>query len=146
MSSEELVHPPELPAEFGGAKRHNKKKVIVVGKVYANWCGHCKSLKPEWKKMKKRVYSRRGNKQVVFEEIEEKQMTNKLPKLKKHHGVDIDVNGFPTVFKIENGKVEKRIKLSELQVGMIFASDLYTENNNIHCLLHIIFHFYLNEV
>jgi len=106
MSSEELVHPPELPAEFGGAKRHNKKKVIVVGKVYANWCGHCKSLKPEWKKMKKRVYSRRGNKQVVFEEIEEKQMTNKLPKLKKHHGVDIDVNGFPTVFKIENGKVD----------------------------------------
>lgn len=106
MSSEELVHPQELPAEFGGAKKQSKNKVIVVGKVYANWCGHCKSLKPEWKKMKTRVYSKLGKNKVVFEEIEENQMATKLPRLKNNHGVDINVNGFPTVFKVENGKVD----------------------------------------
>ena len=47
--------------------------------------------------------------------------------------LDIDENILKSLEKIvliENGKVEKRIKLSELQVGMIFASDLLTENNN----------------
>ena len=47
--------------------------------------------------------------------------------------LDIDemiLKSLEKIVLIENGKVEKRIKLSELQVGMIFASDLLTENNN----------------
>lgn len=47
--------------------------------------------------------------------------------------LDIDENIRNSLEKfvlIENGKVEKRIKLTDLQPGMIFASDLLTENNH----------------
>jgi CheY-like chemotaxis protein len=47
--------------------------------------------------------------------------------------LDLDETLFSSLEKIvliENGRVEKRIKLSDLQTGMIFASDLLTENNN----------------
>lgn len=97
--------------EFGGRKRRHtsknpsKKNMVVVGKVYADWCGHCQSLKPEWAKMKKRVYSKKGKKHVVFVEVEEKQIGNKLRKLEKDHGVKVEANGYPTLFKIDNGKV-----------------------------------------
>jgi thiol-disulfide isomerase/thioredoxin len=101
--------------DFGGRKRrqkhhtekkHSKKNTVVVGKVYADWCGHCQSLKPEWAKMKKRVYSKKGRKHVIFVEIEEKQIGQKMQKIEKEHGVKIEANGYPTLFKIDNGKVD----------------------------------------
>jgi thiol-disulfide isomerase/thioredoxin len=98
--------------EFGGRKRrntakiHGKKNVVVVGKVYADWCGHCQSLKPEWAKMKKHIYSKKGRKHVVFVEIEEKQIGEKMQKLEQDHGVKVEANGYPTLFRIEGGKVK----------------------------------------
>jgi len=90
--------------------RHNKtksnKKDIIVGKVYADWCGHCQMLKPEWAKMKKHIYSKKGKKHVVFAEVEEKQIGTKLRKLEKDHGVKVEANGYPTLFRIEGGKVK----------------------------------------
>lgn len=88
------------------AKKHSKKNTVVIGKVYADWCGHCQTLKPEWAKMKKRVYSKKGRKHVVFVEVEEKQIGNKLRKLEKEHSVKVEANGFPTLFQISNGKVK----------------------------------------
>jgi hypothetical protein len=47
--------------------------------------------------------------------------------------LDLEETLFSSLEKIvliENGRVEKRIKLSDLQTGMIFAADLLTENNN----------------
>lgn len=99
----------------GGKRRHRKrihhnktksnKNVIIVGKVYADWCGHCQMLKPEWAKMKKHIYSKKGKKHVVFVEIEEKQIESKLRKLEKEQGVKIEANGYPTLFRISGGKV-----------------------------------------
>ena len=88
-----------------GGKKNNKK--IIVGKVYADWCGHCQSLKPEWAKMKKHIMkgTKRKN-QIVFAEIEEKEMGNKLPKLEKESGVKVEANGYPTLFRIEGGKID----------------------------------------
>ena len=99
----------------GGKRRHRKivhhnktksnKKVIIVGKVYADWCGHCQMLKPEWAKMKNHIYSKKGKKRVVFVEIEEKQIESKLRKLEKDQGVKVNINGYPTLFRISGGKV-----------------------------------------
>ena len=100
--------------ELGGRRRktqrHNpskpNKNVVIVGKVYADWCGHCQMLKPEWAKMKHHIYSKRGKKHIVFAEIEEKQIDKKLRKLEKDHSVKVNVNGYPTLFRIEGGKVK----------------------------------------
>ena len=35
-------------------KRHSAKPVII-GLIYANWCGHCQALKPEWNTFKKNL-------------------------------------------------------------------------------------------
>jgi thiol-disulfide isomerase/thioredoxin len=87
-------------------KTHKKKNVIVVGKVYANWCGHCQALKPECKKMKRQISKKKGKKHVVFVEIEESEINSKLDKLNKDHNVNVQANGYPTVFSIEGGNVE----------------------------------------
>ena len=101
--------------DVGGKRRHRKfvrhnktksnKNTIIVGKVYADWCGHCQMLKPEWSKMKKHIYSKKGKKRVVFVEIEEKQIESKLRPLEMEHGVKVNINGYPTLFRISGGKL-----------------------------------------
>lgn len=55
----------------------------------------------------KKIIKRKGRgKRVQFIEIEEAQMADKLPKFKRQHNVDINANGFPSLFRLANGKVE----------------------------------------
>ena len=98
----------------------NTKK-ILIGKVYANWCGHCVSLKPEWQKMKNHI--KKNYKHIEFIEAEVSQI-NKVKNIKERH--NIQVNGYPTIFKIkENGQLE-------YYSGPRFSNDLIqwaTESN-----------------
>ena len=72
---------------------------IVLGKVYANWCGHCQVLKPEWKALKKLIP--KGLFQFI--EIEESEI-EKRSNFEKKMNVKLDVNGYPTIFKIHPNK------------------------------------------
>jgi thiol-disulfide isomerase/thioredoxin len=105
------------------ASSHSGTKKLCIGKIYADWCGHCKTLKPEWDKMKRFIKLNMGrnlkNVDVEFVEIGE---TNKT----KEEGKDINhllrdfneshlshseeklalQNGFPTLFKICGGRLE----------------------------------------
>ena len=63
------------------------KKVILF---YADWCGHCKTFKPIWEKLKGEL---KNNNNIEFEEYESdnKEIMNKF-----------NINGYPTIKVIEN--------------------------------------------
>lgn len=74
-------------------------KKIIVGKIYANWCGHCQHLQPEWLKMKKELKKKGVN--IEYIEIEESE-TKKMDDFKTRFP-SLTVNGYPTIFKNIHG-------------------------------------------
>jgi thiol-disulfide isomerase/thioredoxin len=93
----------------------NKNKQII-GKIYANWCGHCKALKVEWPKFKNLVESK-GISHIDFVEMEESEK-NKIDAFKREHG--IEVSGYPTIFRMTPATSNKPIHTTpslNLQLG-----------------------------
>jgi thiol-disulfide isomerase/thioredoxin len=84
-------------------------KPMVVGRIHATWCGHCKDLIPEWAKMKKQLG---GAKKYKFVSIEHSNEGPHLERLNKYLGIVEDEKkvklngGYPTIFKALNGQVE----------------------------------------
>ena len=64
----------------------NKPSLVLF---HANWCGHCKKMKPEWDKFKS---ENKSNVLAIDVESENKEVMNK-------HGI----NGFPTIKFFPNG-------------------------------------------
>jgi hypothetical protein len=85
-------------------------KQIFVGRLHANWCIHCKSLKPEWAKMKKILSKTKGK--YRFVSIEQSKEAHDLERLNKYLGLVEDEKkvrmkeGYPTIFKVVDGVVE----------------------------------------
>jgi len=79
----------------------------LVGKIYADWCPHCISLKPEWNKMKQKAHKRMGKSCPQFVEIEESQIDEQKGGIEKEIGAPINVDGYPTLFKsYKKGHIE----------------------------------------
>jgi thiol-disulfide isomerase/thioredoxin len=84
-------------------KKTKTGSLVAYGKIYADWCGHCVALKPEWAKLERVMMPIRAtniesaNKDHLVDVFNRKYNTN-LPK---------EV-GFPTIFKLSKygGKVE----------------------------------------
>jgi glutaredoxin len=96
-----------LLEEGGQNKRRTVRgnpKTLVIGKVYANWCGHCKDLKTEWSHMKGIIKKRKHG--VEYVEIEENEIAKKGAYLKQKYGVEVNVAGYPTIFKVQNGHLD----------------------------------------
>jgi thiol-disulfide isomerase/thioredoxin len=66
--------------------------LLIIGKVYANWCGYCRELKPEWAKLKKMAKAK-------FVEFEASQ-TKKKSQFEHARDIKIEAAGYPTIFKI----------------------------------------------
>ena len=76
--------------------------MTVVGKLYMIGCGHCIALNEPWNKMIKNV-----NKKVIVADDIEAAQTNKLNELNKEYNSNVSVQGgYPTIYKIVDGKVE----------------------------------------
>jgi hypothetical protein len=103
------------------SKTHSKK--ILVGKIHADWCGHCVNLKPEWENMKRLLKMNMGRdlKHVVVEFVdigdteENKKRGKTVDKMieefnEQHmsdheHKLELD-GGYPTIFKLGGGNLE----------------------------------------
>ena len=64
-----------------------KREIILY---YANWCGHCKTFKPEWQKIKTHIDGlNKTNKMVSYKEYEADADTKVIEK--------DQIQGFPTI-------------------------------------------------
>jgi thiol-disulfide isomerase/thioredoxin len=87
-----------------------KKPTLVLGKIYAEWCGHCKVLEPKWTIIEREIPKRfpPGSKPLVYK-VEESNMSDEnvgLATLKQYlanpdENVELQ-GGYPTIFKIVN--------------------------------------------
>ena len=100
----------------------HKPKNIIIGKIFADWCGHCTTLKPEWEKMKKQIKLNMGRalknvniEFVEFGDTEEnkkmgKQIDSMIDEFNQKYGNTMNQklshSGFPTIFKLCNNKIE----------------------------------------
>jgi thiol-disulfide isomerase/thioredoxin len=103
-----LGNVPENPEPKKLAVSNNNK--IIIGKIYAEWCGHCIALAPKWKTLLKTMRNKIPKKQLVIVNIESENVENGLSVLNEKYlyGSDEKVaiqGGYPTIFKIVNGKI-----------------------------------------
>lgn len=84
-------------------KKTNDESTIVF--VYANWCSHCRDMKPEWNEMKNRL-----GMDIETIEIEDSDFDRdmKIRNIEdnKLKGEQIDIIGYPTMFKVYNGHAD----------------------------------------
>jgi thiol-disulfide isomerase/thioredoxin len=78
-----------------------EKKPIFID-FYANWCGHCKTIAPEWEKLIKSVKEDKSIQNLAIVAVEsgvnDKHVANMLSKL------HLTVKGYPTLGAILNNK------------------------------------------
>ena len=96
-------------------KPHTKTKMPkwIIGKVFAEWCGHCKTLKGEWEKLKTVMKKEKGG-AVEFIEIEDIEMENKLHEMNQTYfqkgNKKVSSTGFPTIFMFQVANPDKTLK------------------------------------
>jgi len=86
------------------------KNTFVIGKIYADWCGHCTALAPKWNKLTKILRKKIPKRQLVISSIESENVETGLSTLNQTYLSNSDAkvavqDGYPTIFKIVNNKI-----------------------------------------
>jgi thiol-disulfide isomerase/thioredoxin len=96
-----------------GTKKHpadNKPDVAMV-KVYADWCGHCKTLAPQWEQMEAHLKHRcrKSGHNVLVLGVNSENIPAGMMQVKRATGVDLPQNvvGYPTIYRIIGNKVDQ---------------------------------------
>ncbi len=94
------------------------KKVPSIVLFYADWCGHCKSLKPHWNDLEKLVRKQHKENDFMIARINE-------PFVNKVEGYS-SVSGFPTIYHLMNGEHNADYDKQRDIEGLIeFLSEVY---------------------
>jgi thiol-disulfide isomerase/thioredoxin len=86
-------------------RKNAQNNGVIVGLIFANWCGHCQALKPEWASMKKTLA--RNNQCKIIEIDADVNKDQEIAEINIGvKGKKLVANGFPTVFKKKNNRIE----------------------------------------
>lgn len=118
---QDLFQETAAAVTLGGRQKKSTKNVLHVGKIFADWCGHCQSLQPEWDRMKTdmKLAMGRSLKNVHIEFVEIGDTPKNKAKgltvegmISKYNGKHLAKSaeklkgdGYPTLFKVLNGKL-----------------------------------------
>lgn len=104
---------------------------VVLGLIYANWCHHCKALKPAWEQMKKNIMNNyNGQFSIVEIEADQPDKLEKLTKLEQMiGGQQIDASGYPTIIKLAGGNVDYYGGNREVQDMFNWATGQHNEKH-----------------
>lgn len=88
----------------------NGSQDVVIGKIYANWCGHCQRMGTGFKdNIDEVIKSSGGAPKITAVEIEENAKDKKITELNRDYfggASKVVYKGYPTVFIISRGKVD----------------------------------------
>ena len=100
-----------------------KKQNLHIGRIHADWCGHCVSLKKEWETMKHNIQHAFGR-SIKNVDLEYYDFEDSEARKQKGHFIENELKdynmkflpnseekvalqgGFPTLFKLLDGKLE----------------------------------------
>ena len=82
------------PSEFKESTKDGK----VFTLFYANWCGHCKNVKPTWETAAKQVNVNDETKMVMVDLGDKDDLAQE--QLRKEY----NIRGYPTIVDLEGGK------------------------------------------
>lgn len=85
--------PQELDARLA-----SPEKTLVL--LYADWCGHCKKIEPEWSDA-----SSKSNGRMLQRNVGAKDVSKETADENKEIMDKFNVDGFPTILVFQNGKV-----------------------------------------
>ena len=79
----------------------NKQKKALIW-FYADWCGHCQQMKPEWEKFEDKCKKLKGNRMVVKVNSDfQPKLTENLSAIANH------VEGYPTILTVKGNRIQK---------------------------------------
>jgi len=79
-----------------------KKGTPMFAEFYANWCGHCKTLAPEWKNLTETIEKDYKDKNLGIVSIESDVKHKDIDTVLKEVG--LEVTGFPTIGLLKDKK------------------------------------------
>lgn len=87
-----------------GKNEETSKEPIVYGKIYADWCGYCQQLSPEWDKL---IVMMKKHTPLRFD-INNNEEQSRIQEFKNTFNSDLQHSGYPTIYKltIKGGAVE----------------------------------------
>jgi len=84
-------------------QKKRSSKIVAYGKIYANWCGHCKAMEHDWSRLEKKM------RHLKCVNIESEEKDHKVAEFNRRYRTNLALqNGFPTIFKLKKvgGQVE----------------------------------------
>uniref|UniRef100_A0A6C0JIW0 Thioredoxin domain-containing protein n=1 Tax=viral metagenome TaxID=1070528 RepID=A0A6C0JIW0_9ZZZZ len=97
------------PADFSEVLNNKNGKTMLL--VYADWCGHCKSLKPIWSEASSEV-NKDNQKMYMVNCGGDSEDEKKIMK-------DYSIDGFPTILIFNNGTYEKTYTGERTKEGLM---------------------------